>query len=508
MQTNQRVTGVQSSLSGLKEFFFAEEAPYGQALVRICLTVSAMIPMVVRYPWVRELYSTDGASQSLFEAFGQQNPLPPMPAPLAAAAYGLMMFAMLCVVFGWKTRWSLAVGVPLYFYFNLLDCVGTMTKYSVIGGHLLALLLVSNCGEVWSVDALLRRRREGTAAAVPPRFPVWPARLMQLLFCFIYFGAAVTKIQTATFFSGEQMRYWMLSNWNRENPIGEMMAMSTPLLLISAYVTIVWEILFGFMVFRPRLRLIPLGVGVAFHLMTFVALGLYIFPAVCITGYLCFVSERDIAAIRGIVRRFRIPTSWLGVPAATAVRLLNLRPAALPMAGAWAAAMALAAIAASEVEYHLDVYGMRSPDGLMALKPMDQDVALRMISGTQPLREQDKYFSFDIGTTLAGGQLANRRKEFRYGERIVAQCNLNPPHEDLWVECLLQDEQNRIVQTAGLFVTREMMFANFFYETGNSLVPGKYSMVLRSSGKDVFRRSFELTGDVAAVPEMGEMSTN
>ena len=76
------------------------------------------------------------------------------------------------------------------------------------------------------------------------------------------------------------------------------------------------------------------------------------------------------------------------------------------------------------------------------------------------------------------------------------------------MECLLQDEQNRIVQTAGLFVTREMMFANFFYETGNSLVPGKYSMVLRSSGKDVFRRSFELTGDVAAVPEMGEMSTN
>jgi hypothetical protein len=139
---------------------------------------------------------------------------------------------------------------------------------------------------------------------------------------------------------------------------------------------------------------------------------------------------------------------------------------------------------------------------------MDSDVALAMINDKRVLREQDKFFSFDLGTQMIGGQLANRRKEYRYGEKIIAQCNLNPPHEDLWVECLLQDDQQRTVQQSGIFVTREMMFANFFYETGNSLVPGNYSMVLRSSGKDVFRRSFTLSGDAASLPEMGEMATN
>ena len=506
--TSSHQSRTQSPISAVREFFFAEQSPYGAALVRICLITSAMIPMTIRFPWVRELYSADGASQSLFEVFGRVNPLPLLPPQVAAALYGLMIFAMACAVVGWKTRPSLIIGVPLYIYFNLLDCVGTMTKYSVIASHLLLLLLLSNCGEVWSVDALLRRRQSGPMAAIPPRFPVWQVRLMQLLFCFIYFGAAITKIQTASFFSGEQMRYWMLSNWNFENPVGEVMAMSTPLLLISAYVTVVWEFLFGFLVFRRGSRLIMLAVGVGFHLMTWIALGLYIFPAVCISGYLSFISEEDIVRIRRVFHRMKMPTVWLGGPIRISAWLLQRRPAAMPMATTWIAAVVLAGVAAAELEYRLDAYGMLAASGPMPLTPMDSDVALAMINDKRVLREQDKFFSFDLGTQMIGGQLANRRKEYRYGEKIIAQCNLNPPHEDLWVECLLQDDQQRTVQQSGIFVTREMMFANFFYETGNSLVPGNYSMVLRSSGKDVFRRSFTLSGDAGSLPEMGEMATN
>ena len=104
---------------------------------------------------------------------------------------------------------SFAIGVPLYIGFNLLDSVGTMTKYSVIASHLLVLLSFSGAGAVWSVDAAIRRRQTGSTEL--QKVPVWPVRLMQLLFCFIYFGAAITKIQTDSFFSGEQMRYWMLS---------------------------------------------------------------------------------------------------------------------------------------------------------------------------------------------------------------------------------------------------------------------------------------------------------
>lgn len=496
-------------LAGLRNFFFADHSPYGLALVRMFLPSVAMIPMFRRFPHVRELFSSDGTPQPLFELFGQQNPLPLLPPQVAAALYGVMMFGMLCAVLGWKTRLSLSCAVPLYIYFNLLDSVGTMTKYTVIASHILVLLTLSPCGAVWSVDALLRRRRSGAAAtALPPLFPVWPARLIQMLFCFVYFGAAITKIQTESFFTGEQMRYWMLSNWNYSNPVGEQMAMWTPLLLVSAYITVVWEIVFAFLVWRPGTRLIMLSIGALFHFMTWLTLGLYIFPLICLSGYLSYVTETDVVRVRQLLRRLRLPTSWLAVPRELLARAVEARPAAIPMAAVWAGVAVLSAVAAAEVEYHVDAYGMLANQGPLPLKPMDSRAALAMIHDKKPLREQDKYFSFDIGTQLIGGQLADRATQFNSGDVIVAQCNLNPPHEDLWVECLLQDEQRRTIEQSGQFVTRDVLFANFFYQTGNSLVPGKYSVVLRSSGKDIFRRSFTLQGNPEALPTMGELMTN
>jgi hypothetical protein len=81
---------------------------------------------------------------------------------------------------------------------------------------------------------------------------------------------------------------------------------------------------------------------------------------------------------------------------------------------------------------------------------------------------------------------------------IIAQCNLNPPHEDLWVECVIQDAEDRVIDVAGQFVTRDQLFAKFNYMTAEKLVPGQYWVVLKSSGQEVSRRPFELTGDVSA----------
>ncbi len=131
-----------------------------------------------------------------------------------------------------------------------------------------------------------------------------------------------------------------------------------------------------------------------------------------------------------------------------------------------------------------------------------------MVSIRRPVREKDKFFSFDIGDLLIGGQLSNRLKQFEFGDTIIAQCNLNAPHEDLWVECVVEDNQRRIIDSSGQFVTREALFANFKYEAGNKLVPGNYWMVLKSSGVEISRRPFQLTGDPESLPEMGEMLTN
>jgi hypothetical protein len=475
----------------LSEFFFDEQVPFGAALTRIFLPLMALLPMLMRFPRVRELYSTDGTPVQMFELFGNGEVLPVLSPSIAVILYSLMVFSLLCGSAGWKTRLSLATGTVLYAYFNLLDGIGTMTKYSVIANHLLLLLTLSPCGHVWSVDEWLRRRRTGDLMVIPRAFPLWPVRLMQLLFAFIYFGAAITKIQTDAFFSGEQMRYWMLSNWNYENPVGELMAMWPPVLLVSAYLTVVWEILFGFLVWNPRLRVMMLVVGAAFHLGTWLLLGLYIFPAICLAGYLCFVTPNDVMKVRRWLKSSRWTVAW---PRRNVLRI----PAVFPAGVTWAISAGLFAVAALEAEYQMDLYGLHGESGPLPIAEMDQQHAIALIAGETPLREKDKFFSFYLGDTSVGGQLANRREDFEYGDIVLAECNLNPPHEDMWVECVLEDDDEHKIDSVGQVVTREMLRGHFTYQLGNRLAPGTYSMVLRSAGHEISRRQFTLSGEPPA----------
>lgn len=493
--------------SALKNFFFAEEVPFGAALTRMALPLAAAVPMLMRFPHVRELYSTDGCTVQLFELYGRGAVLPVLPPALAVPLYGAMLFAMLCAVIGLHTRLSLVIAWPLYTYFNLLDGVSTITKYSVISSHMMLLLAVSNCGAVWSVDAWLRKRKAKDMSLLPPRSAVWPVRLMQLLFACIYFGAAITKIQTTEFFSGEQMRYWMLSNWNYNNPVGEVMAMWSPILLVSAYLAVIWEIVFAFLVWQPKTRLPVLFLGASFHFMTWLTLGLYIFPAVCLASYFAFVSESDTLWLRQFARRMRV-AAVLHWPIATGARVLTGLPRLVPAPVAWGCLLAVTALGAAELEYRMDVYCTRSEAGLMPLKPMDRVVAETMISSKQRVRQKDKFFNFEIGTSTIGGQLSNRKTEFEFGELMIAQCNMNPPHEDMWVECLLQDDEERVIERFGQFVTREMLRANFTYTFGDRLLPGNYSMVLKNAGKEIYRRDFALTGEPPVSTANQGMLTN
>ena len=64
----------------------------------------------------------------------------------------------------------------------------------------------------------------------------------------------------------------------------------------------------------------------------------------------------------------------------------------------------------------------------------------------------------------------------------------------MWVECLIEDEQGRTIEQFGQIVTRETLRTNFFYTIGNRLVAGNYDMVLKSSNQEIYRRSFQLSG--------------
>jgi hypothetical protein len=502
-----------------KSFFFAREIPFGMALVRLSLPVVILVDIVRRWPFARELYSTDGAIASLSSNFNNPDLLPEFSGPVAVGLFTILGLLLVTSTIGWCTRLSLLGVTFLYFYFTMLDCLSTVTKYTVIANHVFLLLAVSNCGDLWSVDAWLKRRRASKEGLPAPdlRSEIWPQRLAQILFGMIYFGASVTKMHTAGFFSGDQLVYWMMTYLNNEHPLGDQLTRYPLIVSITCYTTFLWEIVFIFTVFQPKMRWWMLGIGTIFHVMTGFTLGLIIFPIVITASYLVFLDEKDFRTIFTwpVFRRF---ARWLPESATAVSRKVEAAvdtPRLSSSARGWrmgstaAFAMTVAAVCSIGVgaEYLMDPYKMRGPDGPLPLTVLPDEEVQRLLTPDLPIRQCDKLLAFDLGKTLVGEHLATHHKEFRSGEQIVAQVTLSPPHGDMWLDCRCCEATTdsdgnvipgRILYKTGHVMTRESFRSNFFFCMDDSMEPGDYFLMLRSGNEEVARKRFTLLPDVKA----------
>lgn len=470
-------------VSSVRQFFFAEETPYGLAVIRIILPLILIGLMLQRWIHVREFFSSDGAAAPLALNYGYFN-FPPEPSGTMAVVLATALIVFLVTAcLGWQTRVSIIASCVLYTYLNMLDCLGTFTKYSVIASHILLLLSFSHCGAVWSVDAWLTR----TPGTPPPKYPAWPRRLIQLLIGIVYFGSAITKIHTPTFFSGDQLRFWMMTNVNHANPVGEELTLFPVMLVLSAYSAAVWEITFLFLAWRGHGRWIMLLMGIGFHAMTLLTLGLYVFPLICITTYLAFLNERDIQ---------RWTARWRDRRA-----LSQAEPAGRAISETWRQRVSwafpllllVATVAGVLLEYGLDPYGKRRPEGPFSLVELDDATVSKMFNRNGVLRPDDLIHSLEIGTQIIGSYVTGHRSTFEQGERLYAQCTLNPPHPDMVVECNLRDGNNRLLDRVRQVVPRESLRANFLYVLHDALAPGNYALVVRCGGQEVVRRKITLT---------------
>ena len=109
--------------NSLTDFFFAEEVPYGMAVVRMLLPAVLLLVMVPRWFHARELFSIDGAAAPLADNYGYFDFLPVPSGPMAVALATLLVLTLLTSSLGWCTRISLGVSLVLYTYLNLLDCM-------------------------------------------------------------------------------------------------------------------------------------------------------------------------------------------------------------------------------------------------------------------------------------------------------------------------------------------------------------------------------------------------
>lgn len=485
--------------SQCEQFFFRKEIPFGMAATRIAISFLMLIVMGRSWRHVRELYSADGAPAPLADNFGFYHFLPTLSATWAVAFYSLMLLLLFTLMIGWKTRIS-AVGVLILFtYFTLQDSLSTMTKYSVISSHIFFLLSLSACGEVWSVDRYLKLKRMGIPRPLrflssAPKFEIWPQRLLQMFIGIVYLGAAITKMHTAPYFTGEQLRFWLLTNVNHANPVGEAMSVFPFIFVIFAYIAIIWEILFLFIVWHRVGRWATLGLGVIFHALTTITLGLFVFPFVCFSVYCSFLTSEDVVWWREqftkLARKFNLSGSLLDVPRSLSA---GVSQAAMKLGDrGFAAALAVLVCGAVVLERSLDVYGQRSPTGPYELQAMDEATWQKMKVNDTTIREQDKLLSMDIGEFVIAGLVTDLRKSFKQGTRLYVQANLVPPHGDLYLECNLYDSNGICVQQIGRIVTRDQLRYTFNYNLSDSLIPGDYQFVLRSNATEIARKTITL----------------
>ncbi len=482
------------------QFFSREDVPFGLCLVRIILPLLLMLPALQRAGRIRELFSADGSPAPLWENFGQTGLLP-IPSPtVAVALYCCLLTSFVTSSIGLFTRTSLLVAMALNVYFSFLDSISTVTKYTMISAHVMLLLSWADTSALWSVDGWLRRNERGPGLIprlLPRTSPVWPRRLVQIFLGVVYLGAAATKMHTPGFFSGDHMSYWMMTNTNFANPFGEYLSLYPGLIVAMSYITIVWEVSFLFSCWRGTARNYALAIGFVFHFMTYLTLGLTLFPALYIVFYLAFFDEDEYLALRAwlnriVPRAFAISQEtvmwpwrkldgvlprWVGVPQAAA---------------ALGVFVSTCAVVAVEVERRSDVFGVNRAEGRFVLTPISDSRAKELLRNDQGIQPSDAVASFDVGTETFGETLIDRRSEFRYGDMAIVQCSLEPPHHDVWVEVDLHDSDNHIVARDGAIVPREKLRGCIYCKFDERFTPGQYAFVLKLDGKEITRRDVTL----------------
>ena len=306
-------------------------------------------------------------------------------------------------------------------------------------------------------------------------------------------------MHTFGYFSGDQMAYWMLTNTNFANPVGEWLSLFPAWLVVSSYLVIVWEITFLCLCWRGYGRWLTIGFGYSFHLMTTLLLGLILFPVIYVTLYLALFNEADFQSLGRRIRRWGRQLPSLGRLLDWVRDVRSWEPPRVTPSGNFAVfgtMTAVIALGAIELERYADVFGERRAEGRYALEPMEPAEYQKLLTVDDRIEPSDKVFSFDVGTEMIGDVLMDRRRVFQHRENAIVQCALQPGHEDLFVEVQVRDSDDRIIRRGGVVVARENLRGNVTYTLDESFAPGEYSFVMRIDGREVARKRIHLNGEI------------
>lgn len=210
----------------------------------------------------------------------------PVSPALVDVAYAVLVVSAVAGLVGFRPRVAFAICTAAQLYaWGIAELAGNVFHYH----HLVwfsALLAASPCGDAWSLDAWLRKRR---GLGVPPAHFVYgiPIRAAWFLIACLYFFPGVHKPATSglAWIFSDNLKLHLWAKWAQMDGFEPLARIDRfdGLVQAGALATVLFELSFPFLIVSRRTRMIAVIAAFAFHQTTAYFMNLH-FPAL----WLCF----------------------------------------------------------------------------------------------------------------------------------------------------------------------------------------------------------------------------
>jgi hypothetical protein len=227
-------------------------------------------------------------------------------------AYGLSMVVLVLFTVGLWTRVTsiLAFIVVVSFAHRVPEAMFGLDQ---INGMLTLYLAIGPSGRALSFDRILADRRQGLEGSRPG--PCVGAnlalRLINVHMCVIYFFAGISKLQGEAWWNGEAI-WRAMANLEYQSVDMTWMAWHPWLVNIFTHVSILWEIFFCVLIWRPHFRTLILVGAVTLHVGIGACLGMWTFGLIMLVGCASFLPGE---AVREFIASL-VPARANDLPAA------------------------------------------------------------------------------------------------------------------------------------------------------------------------------------------------
>ena len=214
-------------------------------------------------------------------------------------AHGLALLVFLLLTIGLFSR-TAAVLAFLLTVSYMHRAAGALFGLDQINVMLTLYLVIGPCGERFSVDAWMRKKREqGGQAATKPLESISAniaIRLIQIHMCVIYFFAGARKLLGASWWDGSAM--WLsIANSEYQTVDLTWMASLPVVLALLTHVIVLFELSYCVLIWNRLTRPMVLLTAVLMHMGIATCLGMATFGLAMLIGNLAFIAPQFILAL-------------------------------------------------------------------------------------------------------------------------------------------------------------------------------------------------------------------